>query len=178
MIKGTITYHDTDPSALGTEGRQVRVRWTPFLRRKLSTPTARDRLRERTCRWPRMPRMRPSSRAPTGPRTRVPSPTSGRFNVLVFDQGEPADASIFDGDGFSIDLNGGPYALYTRAGYIEGGNIQVDDTSSTSGGRIRRRGVATNTPTPRAPPSAALALCPSLRRVHPREASTKSLAEP
>ena len=32
------------------------------------------------------------------------------------------------GDGFAIELVGGPYTLYTRAGYIEGGNIQVDNT--------------------------------------------------
>ena len=54
----------------------------------------------------------------------------GRFTVLVFDQGEPGrtkDPQI-TGDGFSIDLRGGPYTVYTRAGYIEGGNIQVDNT--------------------------------------------------
>jgi hypothetical protein len=56
------------------------------------------------------------------------SAAPGRFTVLVFDQGEPGrtkDPQI-TGDGFSIDLKGGPYPLYTRAGYIEGGNIQVD----------------------------------------------------
>jgi hypothetical protein len=50
---------------------------------------------------------------------------------LVFDQGEPGrtkDPVFVTGDGFSIDLEGGPYTLYTRAGYIEGGNIQVDNT--------------------------------------------------
>ena len=55
----------------------------------------------------------------------------GRFNVLVFDQGEPGrtkDPAFVTGDGFSIELTGGPYTLYTRAGYIEGGNIQVDNT--------------------------------------------------
>jgi len=52
----------------------------------------------------------------------------GTFNVFVFDQGEPSfEAGIFDGDGFSIDLTGGPYAKYTRAGNIKGGNIQVDN---------------------------------------------------
>jgi hypothetical protein len=57
------------------------------------------------------------------------SATPGRFTVLVFDQGEPGgtkDPQI-TGDGFSIDLKGGPYPLYTRAGYIENGNIQVDN---------------------------------------------------
>ena len=55
-------------------------------------------------------------------------PGKGTFNVLVFDQGEPSfEAGIFDGDGFSIDLKLGPYASYTRAGNIKGGNIQVDN---------------------------------------------------
>jgi hypothetical protein len=55
-------------------------------------------------------------------------PGKGRFNVLVFDQGEPSfEAGTFDGDGFSIDLKLGPYANYTRAGNIKGGNIQVDN---------------------------------------------------
>jgi hypothetical protein len=55
-------------------------------------------------------------------------PGRGQFNVFVFDQGEPSfEAGTFDGDGFSIDLTGGPYAKYTRAGNIKGGNIQVDN---------------------------------------------------
>ena len=50
----------------------------------------------------------------------------GQFRVLVFDQGEPG-RSVGDvtGDGFSIELIGGAYDGYTRAGYLEGGNIQV-----------------------------------------------------
>ena len=53
----------------------------------------------------------------------------GRFRVGVFDQGEPGvSRDVIDGDGFSIQLTGGPptYNGYTRAGYIEGGNIQVE----------------------------------------------------
>jgi hypothetical protein len=60
--------------------------------------------------------------------TSLVSAPPGRFTVLVFDQGEPGrskDPAFVTGDGFSIDLCGGPYTLYTRAGYIEGGNIQV-----------------------------------------------------
>ena len=75
--------------------------------------------------------MRPSSKAPTGPRTGPDLALPGRFTVLVFDQGEPGrsrDAAFVTGDGFSIELVGGPYTGYTRAGYIEGGNIQVDNT--------------------------------------------------
>ena len=62
--------------------------------------------------------------------TSLLSKPPGRFNVLVFDQGEPGrtkDPAFVTGDGFSIELKGGPYTLYTRAGYIEGGNIQVDN---------------------------------------------------
>ena len=54
-------------------------------------------------------------------------PGKGQFNVLVIDNGEPsAGVGIFDGDGFSIDLKTGPYVNYTRAGNIQGGNIQVE----------------------------------------------------
>jgi hypothetical protein len=51
----------------------------------------------------------------------------GRFTILVFDQGNPSlPAGEFTGDGFSIELSGGPYNLYTRAGYIERGNIYAN----------------------------------------------------
>jgi len=63
--------------------------------------------------------------------TSLLSKPPGRFTVLVFDQGEPGrtkDPAFVTGDGFAIDLKGGPYTAYTRAGYIEGGNIQVDNT--------------------------------------------------
>ena len=53
----------------------------------------------------------------------------GEFTVLVGDQGEPArPGGDFTGDLFAIDLYGGEYPFYTRGGYIEGGNIQVDNT--------------------------------------------------
>jgi hypothetical protein len=50
----------------------------------------------------------------------------GEFTVLVFDQGE-SGRTVGDvtGDAFAIELTGGAYDGYTRAGYIEGGNIQV-----------------------------------------------------
>ena len=54
----------------------------------------------------------------------------GQFNVLVFDQGEPGvgDPASSPGTGSpSSSPVFGPYAVYTRAGYIEGGNIQVDN---------------------------------------------------
>jgi hypothetical protein len=63
--------------------------------------------------------------------TSLVSALPGRFTVLAFDQGEPGrtnDPAFVTGDGFAIELFGGPYAFYTRTGYIEGGNIQVDNT--------------------------------------------------
>jgi hypothetical protein len=52
----------------------------------------------------------------------------GTFRALVYDQGEPSGSTEnFTGDEFSIQLTGGPYDGYTRGGYIEGGNIQVED---------------------------------------------------
>ena len=54
-------------------------------------------------------------------------PGKGTFSVLVYDEGEPSfEGGTFDGDGFSIDLKLGPYMDYTRAGYIEHGNIQAE----------------------------------------------------
>jgi hypothetical protein len=52
----------------------------------------------------------------------------GTFRVQVFDQGEPGGSpEDFTGDEFSIQLLAGPYNGYTRGGYIEGGNVQVED---------------------------------------------------
>jgi hypothetical protein len=51
----------------------------------------------------------------------------GRFQVFVFDQGEPGRTSgTTTGDAFTIELTGGTYGFYTRSGDIEGGNIQID----------------------------------------------------
>ena len=54
------------------------------------------------------------------------SQEQGTFQVEVFDQGEPGRSMAeITGDSFSIQLQGGTYHGYTRAGYVEGGNIQV-----------------------------------------------------
>ena len=37
-----------------------------------------------------------------------------------------AHAGTLTGDSFAIELVGGAYGAYTRGGYIEGGNIQVE----------------------------------------------------
>ncbi len=147
VIKGEITYHDTEHQRVGIE---TAVR--PFAAIRLhgivdpmfftAAPTARRR--------PRCFLDAAQFEAPTGPRTRSDSPRCpAEFTVLVFDQGEPGrtnDPAFVTGDGFSIELAGGPYTLYTRAGYIEGGNIQVDIPRHSTG--CRRRGVGSDHSTP------------------------------
>ena len=53
---------------------------------------------------------------------------AGKFVVVVFDQGEPGAQATRSSPGTASPSNspGAPYAGYTRAGYIEGGNIQVE----------------------------------------------------
>jgi hypothetical protein len=52
---------------------------------------------------------------------------TGEFVVQVFDQDEPGTSQAeITGDSFSIELIGGAYNGYTRGGYIEGGNVQVE----------------------------------------------------
>jgi hypothetical protein len=51
----------------------------------------------------------------------------GTFKVTLFDQGEPGRSPYeVDGDYFSIELVGGHYPGYSRGGYVDGGNIQVE----------------------------------------------------
>jgi hypothetical protein len=60
-------------------------------------------------------------------RSRRETVPPGRFTVVVLDQGEPGHSvGDFTGDSFAIELIGGGYDRYTRAGYLEGGNIQVE----------------------------------------------------
>ena len=123
VIKGEITYHDTGTSTIeGVDFPEVRLHGVvdPM------TFTAPDceaaaQLFLDAAQFDGTYRSQDTS---------LTSALPGRFTVLVFDQGEPGrtkDAFV-TGDGFAIDLKGGPYTLYTRAGYIEGGNIQVDNT--------------------------------------------------
>ena len=57
----------------------------------------------------------------------VDSPEEGTFQIDVFDQGESQRGrkAGITGDAFAIQLTGGRYHGYTRAGYIKGGNIQL-----------------------------------------------------
>jgi hypothetical protein len=61
------------------------------------------------------------------PQARALRSLGASSSVHVFDQGEPGSSQgEITGDSFSIELIGGAYNGYTRGGYIEGGNVQVE----------------------------------------------------
>jgi hypothetical protein len=124
VIKGEITYHDTATSTVGgVDFPEVRLHGIvdPMVFTAPDCETAAQLFLD-AAQFDGTYRSQDTS---------LTSALPGRFTVLVFDQGEPGrstDPAFITGDGFSIELAGGPYTLYTRAGYIEGGNIQVDNT--------------------------------------------------
>jgi hypothetical protein len=131
VIRGTITYHD-DPSTIAPKGIRLHGKVDPFFIEGIELPP--DVEGPVTCENADVlagvvgipvAQFDGEYRSQD---TTIPVPMNpGRFSVTVFDQGEPGSPPTFDGDQFSIVLTGAPYAGYTRAGYIEGGNIQVED---------------------------------------------------
>jgi len=121
MIKGTITYHD-NPSTLFPKGIRIQGTVDPFFLEGVTT--CDDAAVYAGVEGIPVARFEGNYRSQDSTLANV---KSGRFQVDVFDQGEPGSPAFFDGDQFSILLTGGPYPAYTRAGYIEGGNIQVED---------------------------------------------------
>jgi hypothetical protein len=123
VIQGQITYHDTGTSVIGTKTfKPIRLHGVvdPMVFTAADCETAAQMFLDAA-------QFDGTYRSQDTALSKAP----GRFTVLVFDQGEPGrtkDPAFVTGDGFSIELTGGPYTLYTRAGYIEGGNIQVDNT--------------------------------------------------
>src|SRR5215217_7648157 len=124
VIKGEITYHDTGTSVIeGVPFGEVRIHGVvdPIFVTAPECETAAEVFFDGA-------QFEGTYRSQD---TKLLSKPPGRFTVLVFDQGEPGrtkDPAFVPGDGFAIELTGtgAPYAAYTRAGYIEGGNIQVD----------------------------------------------------
>jgi len=124
VIKGEITYHDS-PSAITLEGA---VEPTSFPEIKLHG-TVEPLV---------VPKVPSCEAAVEGfpvamfegtyrPQEKALRSQRGEFIVQVFDQGEPGSSQgEITGDSFSIELIGGAYNGYTRAGYIEAGNVQVD----------------------------------------------------
>jgi hypothetical protein len=124
VITGEITYHDS-PSSITLEGDlqptlfpEIRLHGTVEPLIVPNVPSCEEAVEglpaalfEGT--------YRPQERALRSQR--------GEFVVQVFDQGEPGSSQAeITGDSFSIELIGGAYNGYTRGGYIEGGNVQVE----------------------------------------------------
>src|SRR5215204_1723696 len=114
VIKGEITYHDTGTSVVdGLPFGEIRLHGVvdPITFTAADCETAAQLFLDAA-------RFEGTYRSQD---TRLLSALPGLFTVLVLDQGEPGrtnDPLFVTGDGFSIDLKGGPYTLYTRAGYI------------------------------------------------------------
>ena len=133
VIKGQITYHDTAAPVCPERGVDVPGDQAPRHRENVLIDPMTSNIATRTCDVTCQQVVQlagPSSRAPTGPRTRrLTSDAPAEFTVLVFDQGEPGaprDPDSSPGTGSPSSSPVGPYTAYTRAGYIEGGNIQVE----------------------------------------------------
>jgi hypothetical protein len=123
VITGEITYHDS-PSSITQEGDleptvfpEIRLHGTV---EPLSCQTCcRARRRLRACR-------RPCSKAPTGLRTGRSGLCAGSSSSRCSTRVSRAAYKEITGASFSIELIGGAYNGYTRGGYIEGGNVQVE----------------------------------------------------
>ena len=134
VIKGQITYHDTGPSSftdvVTAPGVLEDLEFDPIRLHGVVDPMSYNAA---TCEAASQFFLDGAVFRGTyrSQETGLLSAAPGRFRVLLFDQGEPGrtkDPVLAPGDGFAIELDMGPYAFYTRAGYIEGGNIQVDNT--------------------------------------------------
>jgi hypothetical protein len=130
-VKGQITYHDTSTDSTGVFFTGLRLHGTvenvlvddnPFDKIPAKPAVTCDDVDENP-----YAQFQGTYRSQE---TSLLSAMPGKFTVVVLDQGEPGRTSkenpSITGDFFSIDLKGGPYTCYTRAGYIEGGNIQVN----------------------------------------------------
>ena len=127
VIRGTITYHD-DPSPGFPKGIKLHGTVDPFFIELNELPEGPDITCENADVLAGIEGI-PYARFQGEYRsqdTTLPAPSKpGRFQVDVFDQGEPAS---LEGDSFDILLTYGEYPAYNRFGFVKGGNIQVDNT--------------------------------------------------
>ena len=125
-IRGVITYHDSGVSTVGgVDFPEIRVQGTvdPILVERVTTCKQAAEM------FAGIPAAQFEGTYRSQDSTVPVSEPPGQFTVMVFDQGEPGRTRWTDvtGDEFSIDLIGGAYGAYSRAGYIEGGNVQVEN---------------------------------------------------
>jgi hypothetical protein len=122
VIRGTITYHD-DPSTLAPKGIKLNGTVDPlFIPNTTNCADAGTDIFQDQFAGLSVAEFHGDYRSQD-----TTLPGQGRFIVDVFDQGEPGSPAFSDGDYLDIRLVTGPYTPYNRAGYIEGGNIQVED---------------------------------------------------
>ena len=129
VIKGSITYHDY-PSTIAPTGVRIHGTVDPFFLEGVTTCDEGDVLAG----VEGLDYARFEGEYRSKDSTLPPPKDRGRFQVDVFDQGEPGSPTDFNGDEFTIRLFDDKSLqlldvdFYTRAGYIEGGNIQVDNS--------------------------------------------------
>jgi hypothetical protein len=141
VIRGEVTYHDSGPVTIGSktfpDGIRIHGTVDPFFIELTELPKnpPEDFEPPLTCENADVlaqivdvpyARFQGEYRSQD---TTLPTPDEpGRFQVDVHDMGEP-EPSI-EGDSFDILLTGGEYGEplpYSRFGYVEGGNIQVEN---------------------------------------------------
>jgi predicted small lipoprotein YifL len=131
VVRGTVTYHD-DPSPGFPKGVKLHGTVDPFFIEDVVIPPDVNPTGPITCAEADVSlgleglgyaRFAGKYRSQD---TTLPAPIKpGRFQVDVQDMGEPPPS--LEGDSFDILLTGGEYPAYNRFGFIEGGNIQVED---------------------------------------------------
>ena len=129
--RGTITYHD-DPSPMAPKGVRLNGTVDPFFIENIVIPPDVNPTGPITCEEADVSlgleglgyaRFQGTYRSQD---TTIPqTQRTGRFQVDVHDMGEPPPS--IEGDSFDIILTGGFYNGYNRFGYVEGGNIQVEN---------------------------------------------------
>jgi hypothetical protein len=133
VIRGEVTYHD-DPSSGFPDGIQLHGTVDPFFIELTELPANPPEGFEAplTCenadvlaQIEGVPYARFQGEYRSQDTTIPAEERTGRFQVDVVDMGEPPPS--IEGDSFDILLTGGKYGGYNRFGFVEGGNIQVED---------------------------------------------------
>ena len=126
VVRGTITYHD-DPSPGFPKGIRINGTVDPVFI-QLIEPVGVDTTCDEAdvlAGIPGDPYARFAGKYRSQDTTIPAAQRTGRFQVDVADLGEPAPS--IEGDSFDITLTGGYYGGYNRFGFVEGGNIQVEN---------------------------------------------------
>jgi hypothetical protein len=139
VVRGTVTYHDSGPVTIGLktfpDGIRIHGTVDPFFIENIdltNLPPEVDPTGPITCAeadvslgLEGLGYARFEGEYRSQDRTIPATKRTGRFQVDVQDMGEPPPS--IEGDSFDILLTGGEYGGYNRFGFVEGGNIQVED---------------------------------------------------